>query len=74
MKPWVLFVPVRHRNSTGLLVDNSPNSVRCFDPAGQDDIGGGCGQLWYVQSWMKENEHLTRKSVGANLPKAHTPV
>jgi 23S rRNA (adenine2503-C2)-methyltransferase len=28
--------------------------VRVFDPAGQDDIGGGCGQLWYVQKWMKE--------------------
>jgi 23S rRNA (adenine2503-C2)-methyltransferase len=24
-------------------------STRVFDPAGQDDIGGGCGQLWYVQ-------------------------
>lgn len=29
-------------------------NVRIFDPAGQDDIGGGCGQLWYVQKWMKE--------------------
>lgn len=28
-------------------------NVRIFDPAGQDDIGGGCGQLWYVQEWMK---------------------
>jgi 23S rRNA (adenine2503-C2)-methyltransferase len=28
-------------------------NVRKFDPAGQDDIGGGCGQLWYVQEWMK---------------------
>lgn len=27
--------------------------TRVFDPAGQDDIGGGCGQLWYVQQWMK---------------------
>lgn len=24
-------------------------NTRVFDPAGQDDIGGGCGQLWYVQ-------------------------
>src|SRR5688572_6273563 len=23
--------------------------VRVFDPAGQDTIGGGCGQLWFVQ-------------------------
>lgn len=27
-------------------------NVRMFDPAGQDDIGGGCGQLWYVQQWL----------------------
>ena len=30
-------------------------NVRMFDPHGQDDIGGGCGQLWYVQKWL--NEH-----------------
>lgn len=30
-------------------------NVRIFDPAGQDDIGGGCGQLWYVQKWMREH-------------------
>jgi len=29
-------------------------NVRMFDPAGQDDIGGGCGQLWYTQKWIKE--------------------
>lgn len=29
-------------------------SVRVFNPAGQDDIGGGCGQLWFVQKWMKD--------------------
>jgi len=27
-------------------------NVRVFDPVGQDDIGGGCGQLWYVQDYM----------------------
>lgn len=31
-------------------------STRVFNPAGQDDIGGGCGQLWQVQKWMKEKE------------------
>lgn len=31
-------------------------NTRIFDPAGQDDIGGGCGQLWYVQQWMKEHQ------------------
>lgn len=30
-------------------------SMRVFNPAGQDDIGGGCGQLWYFQKWLKEN-------------------
>lgn len=29
-------------------------NCRIFDPAGQDDIGGGCGQLWFVQSWLKQ--------------------
>ena len=28
-------------------------SLRIFNPAGQDDIGGGCGQLWYFQDWLK---------------------
>jgi len=30
-------------------------SVRVFNPAGQDDIGGGCGQLWFFQKWRKEH-------------------
>jgi len=29
-------------------------STRIFNPAGQDDIGGGCGQLWFVQEWAKK--------------------
>ena len=33
-------------------------NVRVFDPAGQDDIGGGCGQLWYVQDWIKQHEMI----------------
>jgi 23S rRNA (adenine2503-C2)-methyltransferase len=32
-------------------------NVRMFDPAGQDDIGGGCGQLWYVQNWLKSHNN-----------------
>lgn len=36
-------------------------NVRVFNPAGQDDIGGGCGQLWYVQDWMK-NHFSDKKS------------
>ena len=31
-------------------------NTRVFNPDGQDDIGGGCGQLWYVQRWIKEKE------------------
>jgi 23S rRNA (adenine2503-C2)-methyltransferase len=30
-------------------------STRIFNPAGQDDIGGGCGQLWYFQEWRKNH-------------------
>ena len=48
-------------------------NTRMFDPAGQDDIGGGCGQLWFVQSWMKEHENLVRKSVGSGLKIVHAP-
>jgi 23S rRNA (adenine2503-C2)-methyltransferase len=32
-------------------------NVRVFNPAGQDDIGGGCGQLFAVQSWFKTHQH-----------------
>jgi len=35
---------------------NTGYNTRIFNPDGQDDIGGGCGQLWYVQEWMKENK------------------
>lgn len=48
-------------------------STRVFNPAGQDDIGGGCGQLWFVQDWMKKNQNLARPSIGRGLPVVHTP-
>jgi len=48
-------------------------STRCFDPSGQDDIGGGCGQLWFVQDWMRRNSALARKSIGAGFPAIHAP-
>lgn len=35
---------------------NDGYNCRIFDPAGQDDIGGGCGQLWYTQEWMKNHK------------------
>jgi len=31
-------------------------NTRIFDPAGQDDIGGGCGQLWFVQDYLKNKK------------------
>lgn len=49
-------------------------SVRVFNPAGQDDIGGGCGQLWFVQDWMRKHTGLARPSVGNGLEKVHTPA
>jgi len=49
-------------------------NVRVFDPAGQDDIGGGCGQLWFVQRWMSDNPDKARPSIGHELPVIHTPV
>lgn len=49
-------------------------STRCFDPAGQDDIGGGCGQLWFVQDWMHRNPTLARPSIGRQYPKIHAPL
>lgn len=48
-------------------------STRCFDPAGQDDIGGGCGQLWFVQDFAKSHPELTSKSCGAGMEKVHAP-
>lgn len=48
-------------------------STRCFNPAGQDDIGGGCGQLWRVQEWMKSHPELARPSVGRVFPIVHAP-
>ena len=48
-------------------------STRMFDPAGQDDIGGGCGQLWFVQDWMKKNPELAKPSAGRGLEAVHTP-
>ena len=41
-------------NISNCFVESGYN-VRVFNPAGQDDIGGGCGQLFMVQNWMKNN-------------------
>ena len=39
-------------------------NTRVFNPAGQDDIGGGCGQLWYVQEWL----HKYKNSFSLDFP------
>jgi len=49
-------------------------STRTFDPAGQDDIGGGCGQLWFVQKWLREHPEHAKKTCGTGLPQVHTPT
>lgn len=41
-------------NFSNLLIERN-FSIRVFNPAGQDDIGGGCGQLWYFQEWLNNN-------------------
>lgn len=48
--------------------------VRVFDPAGQDTIGGGCGQLWFVQQWMKDHPDQVRPSIGYGKPEVHAPT
>lgn len=48
-------------------------NVRVFNPAGADDIGGGCGQLWYVQEWMRNNPDKAKKTIGFGKPIVHTP-
>lgn len=52
------------------MIDAGYNTRR-FDPAGQDDIGGGCGQLHYVQQWFEENPDKAKKSIGNSLPILH---
>lgn len=57
----------------GLLVERGYDT-RMFDPAGQDTIGGGCGQLWFVQDWMAKHPELAKPSVGRGLPEVHAPM
>ncbi len=49
-------------------------NVRVFDPAGQDTVGGGCGQLWGTMQWMKDHPEMSRPSAGFGLPAVHTPA
>lgn len=61
------------RDFSNLMLAEGFN-VRVFDPAGQDDIGGGCGQLWFVQDWMQKNPDKARPSIGHGRPKVHVPA
>ncbi len=49
-------------------------STRVFNPAGQDDIGGGCGQLWFVQEWMRNNPDKAKPSIGRGKEIIHCPA
>lgn len=60
------------RDFSSVMIDRGFN-VRVFNPAGQDDIGGGCGQLWFVQEWMASNPDKAKKSIGFGTPKIHVP-
>lgn len=73
-------LPARSEFQRNLAADFSEKMVargyntRVFDPAGQDDIGGGCGQLWFVQNWMKEHPERARPSCGNGRPVVHAPA
>jgi 23S rRNA (adenine2503-C2)-methyltransferase len=56
------------------LMCQSGYSTRMFDPAGQDDIAGGCGQLHQTQAWMRANPDRAHRSAGYGLPVVHTPT
>lgn len=42
--------------------------------AGQDTIGGGCGQLHFVQKWFTDNADKAKPSVGNGKPMVHVPA
>lgn len=47
-------------------------NTRVFNPAGQDDIGGGCGQLWAVQEFAKTNPNFTQSAGNKILCRTET--
>ncbi len=73
-------LPARNQHQRDLASDfaghllNNGFNTRVFDPAGQDDIGGGCGQLWFVQRWMEENPDKAKPSIGKGIPVVHVPA
>lgn len=42
-------------------------NTRIFNPAGQDDIGGGCGQLWQVQKFAADHPDVLKQSPGNKI-------
>lgn len=67
---------VRQRELANRFMEKLMNlgySTRCFDPAGQDTLGGGCGQLWHTQNFARNHPELTNKSCGAGKEKVHAP-
>lgn len=74
------WLPHSNDHQRGLASDFASKLVergydtRMFDPAGQDTIGGGCGQLWFVQDWMRKNPEIARPSVGHGRKQVHVPV
>lgn len=70
---------VSNEHQRSLAVDFSQKlvelgfDVRVFDPAGQDTVGGGCGQLRYVQDWFKNNPEHAKPSVGFGKEIVHAP-
>lgn len=73
-------LPATNEHQRALAVDFSGKllqrgfNVRVFDPAGQDTIGGGCGQLWFVQDWMTQHPDMAKPSVGCGKPEVHAPA
>jgi len=73
------YLEARNEFQRNLAVDFSEKlvnrgfDVRVFDPAGQDTIGGGCGQLHFVQRWFEQNPDKIRQSIGSGLGKVHAP-
>lgn len=73
-------LPATNEHQRNLAIDFANKLVakgydtRVFDPAGQDTIGGGCGQLWFVQQWMRDNPDKARPSVGRGMPEVHVPT
>jgi 23S rRNA (adenine2503-C2)-methyltransferase len=60
-------------NFSSKMVEAGYNT-RIFNPAGQDDIGGGCGMLHFAQTWFKENADKAKPSIGHGKPIIHAPT